>query len=467
MTSLLQQELKPLNEQIELVREKLAALEADLRRAEAGLETFDKHKPRYEALQYVCTALDRLTELEAAELFWEHLASPEDADQHRVRLQERISGFPELIRRIQEKQTTLQEQIETRNIELDILFEQVHDAHAREQRRLEELVIEREISSAPDRAFIMPWSSDSSDEKAFRRAIMVALLLFLIIGSIMHLVTVPVPERTLASVEIPERLAKLVKKEQPKPEPPKVAEKTSEEPKLEEPIEKISPEKKPKVAATQDETKKARAKAEGSGVLAFKNTFEDLVDETPIAGLGNQARLSKGSGTAKTPGSARASRSLVTIQGKSGSGRTVKASASRNLGGGNGNADRIGGVGFARVESSVAGLQEEAGRQVSEGPGPARTDEEIQIVFDRYKATLYRIYNKQLRKEPTLRGKILLRLTIEPEGAVSSCTVEKTDLASAELVAKIVERVGKFNFGPKEGVQTTTILYPIDFLPAG
>jgi hypothetical protein len=44
--------------------------------------------------------------------------------------------------------------------------------------------------------------------------------------------------------------------------------------------------------------------------------------------------------------------------------------------------------------------------------------------------------------------------------------VEATDLASDELVAQIVERVRRFNFGPKEDVPKLTILYPIDFLPA-
>jgi hypothetical protein len=33
-------------------------------------------------------------------------------------------------------------------------------------------------------------------------------------------------------------------------------------------------------------------------------------------------------------------------------------------------------------------------------------------------------------------------------------------------VAQIVARVKRFNFGPKEDVPKTTILYPIDFLPA-
>ena len=118
------------------------------------------------------------------------------------------------------------------------------------------------------------------------------------------------------------------------------------------------------------------------------------------------------------------------------------------------------------MESSVAGLTQES-KPLSSGPGPSRTDEEIQIVFDKYKAALYRMYNAELRKNPTLRGKIILRITIEPGGEVSACEVQSNDLASQELVVQIVERVKKFNFGPKEKVPTTSILYPIDFLPGG
>ncbi|MBE0500575.1 MAG: AgmX/PglI C-terminal domain-containing protein [Desulfuromonadales bacterium] len=467
-TSLLQQELKPLNAQIEQVRAKLAALDADLHLTQAKLETIPLHRERYEALQSVCAALDKLTELEASALFWEPLAEGADADRHRQRLQERITGFDDKIRRGQERESALKTLIVERNIELDALFEKVHDAYAREQRRLEELAVEREVSSVPERVVIMPWSSDSASEKAFRHSMLGALLLFVVVSLLMHWVTVPVSEQTSGSVVIPERLAKLVKQEPAKPAPPKVAEKPPEEKKPTEPIEKEAPKEKPKVAATPADTRAARTKAEGSGVLAFKNSFEELIEETPVAGLGSQARLSKGPGTGTGSGGPRASRSLVAIQGKSGSGGISNVTVSRSISNGeSGTAGKIGNAGFARVESAVAGLQEEAGRKVSDGPGPARTDEEIQIVFDRYKSTLYRIYNKELRKDPALRGKILLRLTIDPEGMVASCTVEKTDLASSGLVAAIVERVRKFNFGPKKGTPKTTILYPIDFLPAG
>ena len=104
-------------------------------------------------------------------------------------------------------------------------------------------------------------------------------------------------------------------------------------------------------------------------------------------------------------------------------------------------------------------------RPLSSGPGPSRTDEEIQIVFDRYKAALYRLYNRELRRDPTLQGKMILRLTIEPDGSVSFCQLHSTDMKAPDLSAQVVDRVKTFDFGAKE-VPAVTIVYPIDFLPA-
>ncbi|HEY7745873.1 MAG TPA: AgmX/PglI C-terminal domain-containing protein, partial [Desulfuromonadales bacterium] len=378
--------------------------------------------------------------------------------------------------------------------ELDYLFDEVRDAHAREERRKEEFVVEREISPVPLRALIMPWSSDGECERRFRRTMLTALLFSMVLGYLIPLVNVPVPDRLALVVEIPERLAMLVRKEPPRPEP--VPERPREEKKPQpdegkaEKKTQPEPQKPQERPAAKGEPKPgspaapqtARKKAENAGILAFKSDFADLMEEIPVARLGAEARLSKEAPQAA--GQAQAQRSLVAMQAQGSSGGIGNAGVSRNIGrggsgggngvgrggsgggGGGGNADRIGGVGYARVESAVAGLAEES-RPLSAGVGPARTDEEIQIVFDRYKAALYRIYNTELRKNPTLRGKILMRITIEPGGEVSACTVESTDLASAELVAQIVERVKRFNFGPKDDVPKTTILYPIDFLPAG
>jgi outer membrane biosynthesis protein TonB len=505
-TSILEQELAPLNAQIEQARQKREALEGELRVVEAELEMFSADKQRFDALRDVCNALEKLEELKADELFWEGIPEAKDAAGHLERVRGRIAHFEEGIREILEKQASLQEQINQCLDDLDILYEEVRDAYDREERRKEEFVIEREISPVPFRAMLMPWTKEAESERRFRRAVLVALLVCLVFGSLISMIKVPIPDRSIAEVEIPKRLAKLVKKEPPRPatapkpvpkppkEEPEPAKEEPKPPKEEPKPPKEEPEpakKEPKPRPKQQKPDKppkvvadaggggsaARKKAEHVGVLAFKDTFADLMDETPVAKLGTEARLSKQSPRVK--GQAVAQRSLVAMQAESGSsGGIGYARVSRNIG--SGNVDRLGGggigtgsgsgsgsgVGFVRVESNIASL-EESSRPLSDGPAPGRTDEEIQIVFDRYKAALYRIYNKELRKDPTLRGKLLLRMSIETSGVVSMCKVESTDLASPELVAKIVERVKRFNFGPKEGVPRLTILYPIDFLPAG
>jgi len=458
-TSILAEELTHLDAQIEQTRQKHEALEGELRTVEAELETFSTDRQRFDALRDVCTALDKLGELKADELFWENA---QNAPGYVERARDRVARFEGEISGILEKKATLQGQINRCVDELDVLSEEVRDAYAREERREEEYVIEREISFVPNRSMSMPWTKQAESERRFRRALVAALVFFLCFSTVVRLWKLPPPVRPVVAV-VPERLVSMLRKEPPKPQPK--PERPKEEKKPERDQEK-APEKpkEDQPTATVAETETARKKAESTGVLAFKESFKDIMNETPAARLGAEARLSNQPDVAK--GQARASRSLVAMPstGSGGSGGISNAGVSRNIGHGNGSG--IGGVGFTRVQSSIGGLKGES-RPLSSGPGPARTDEEIQIVFDKYKAALYRMYNTELRKNPTLRGKILLRITIEPGGEVSACMVQSNDLGSPELVAQVVERVRKFNFGPKEQVPATTILYPIDFLPGG
>jgi hypothetical protein len=281
------------------------------------------------------------------------------------------------------------------------------------------------------------------------------------------------PERDKSQpVEVPERLAKMIEKKVPPKPVEKVKDVKKDETKKDEP-KKDEP--KPKEDTTKPiptptpEVKQARAKAETSGVLAFKDSFKDLMEDMPSE-LGADARISDVA--QQNAGGAPGTRSLILAQATGGSGGLVSGSVSRGgFGaggvGGSGRAISGSGVNVGKATSGIAAIAGDADRPLSKGAGPARTDEEIQIVFDRYKAALYRIYNRELRIDPTLRGKMVLALTIEPDGRVSACRVQSTDLNSDALSKDIVERVFKFNFGEKEGVPTTKILYPIDFLPAG
>jgi len=485
--SILESELAPLNTQIEQVEQKREALESELRVVEAEINKFSADRQRFDALQDVCNALDKLSELKADELFWEGIPEAKDAARHVEQVRSRVARFEGEISGILEKQASYQEQINQCLDELQILDEEVRDAYDREERRKEEFVVEREISPVPYRAIIMPWTKEAESESRFRRAILVALILCFVFGAPIPLIKIPIPDRSDTVIEIPKRLVQLVKEDLPKPAPVKkpVPKQAKEKPKPM-PDKQHKPDKEPKGGGpAKKQTKLATAKGGGAaaarkkanhvGVLKFKDAFAGLMNETPVAKLGTEARLSNKSFRVK--GQAVAQRSLVAIQGKGGSsGGISNFGVSRNIG--NGNVGRLGGgggsgigdgtgsgVGFVRVESAIANL-EESSRPTSDGLAAGRTDEEIQIVFDRYKAALYRIYNRELRKDPTLRGKILMRISIETNGSVSMCKVESTDLASPELVANIVERIKRFNFGPKEGVPKMTILYPIDFLPA-
>ncbi len=228
-----------------------------------------------------------------------------------------------------------------------------------------------------------------------------------------------------------------------------------------------------------------RQKVEKAGILAFKDTFESLSRDNATLRLGADARYgaaddegqpsSRSMLAANTPGSSGginlASLSLrVGVGGgggRGGSGRGGGGGGGIGGGGVGGGGGGGGGGGFIQRVEVASPITPGGDRPLAQGGlGPSRTDEEIQIVFDRYKASFYRLYNLELRKDPTLQGQMVLRLTIEPDGSVSMCVLQSTDMNAPALAAQVVNRVRTINFGAKEGVQALTIVYPIDFLPA-
>lgn len=123
---------------------------------------------------------------------------------------------------------------------------------------------------------------------------------------------------------------------------------------------------------------------------------------------------------------------------------------------------------FSNTNLSQAGGNAAGGSAGGKGKGDkaaGRSIEEIQMVFDRNKGSIYSVYNRALRNDPTLQGKVVLKLTIAASGKVTQCSVVSSELNDAELAGKITSRVKMFDFGAKD-VSEVTITYPIDFLPA-
>ena len=450
---------KRLHAQLERARARLDGLVRKLRAVDRELESLSGEREQHRVLHAVCGGLERLNELGGASLFWGADGVDRDVANRILAARGRVDAFEKRIGEIEERREALVEQIGHEQDGTEFLEDELREAQEAEEQRRHEWVIERELDALPVRALVMPWTRGGEEDWRFRKSLASSLLAALLLAVLHPLIDLPMRELD-PPIEVPERLTSLIPERQ-RTAPPV-------------PQEITPPERKPvpveKALTAGNSTPKAGPEnapeqAPGAkGILAFRERFSGLAANQPIAKLGAQARIDHAGETASGP----PERSLVTTQAPGSSGGVNLAALSRGVGGGAG--QQLQGVEVARATSAIAAIGDGAGGSGrpagGDGPSLARTDEEIQIVFDRHKAALYRLYNRELRSDPTLRGQMVLRLTIEPDGRVSLCVLHGSDMNAPQLSAQVVERVKTFDFGAKEGIPAITILYPIDFLPA-
>ncbi len=142
----------------------------------------------------------------------------------------------------------------------------------------------------------------------------------------------------------------------------------------------------------------------------------------------------------------------------------VEGVASGGGGGGAGGGGKAGARGNGNGDSLTGGGK---GGALAKGGGAkaSRSIEDIKLVFDRNKGAIYALYNRALRDDPALQGKVVLELKIAPDGQVIACRVVSSELKSPELEAKLVARIRMFDFGAKE-VEPMVVTWPVDFLPS-
>jgi hypothetical protein len=444
-----------LQAQLEQSRGRLDALLRDLHVIDSELEGLSDEREQYRLLQEVCGGLEKLSALGGAGLFWDGESGVGNGDYHVRIVRDRIAEFGLRLGEIEKTRQGFLDELQLAQDDTEIIEDDIFEAKRREERKKLEWVVERETTALPDREATMPWARGGEDDVRFRKSLAASLLISLLLGLLLPLIDLPVPERWEA-IEIPERLARLLKEEPAPPPPlPEVAKPQETLPETSEEIPRIVEEKAPQ----SNPEPAPKAKVETKGILAFRDQFSGFREKDPTARLGAQARIDRSGELA----SGRPQRAMVATQAPGSSGGINVAALSRNAVGGSGG--ELAGVETQRATSAIGSIGE-SGRPLSSGPGPGRTDEEIQIVFDRHKAALYRLYNRELRRDPTLQGQMVLRFTIEPDGKVSLCELKSTDMKAPKLAAQVVSRVKTFDFGAKEGVSAITILYPIDFLPA-
>lgn len=311
------------------------------------------------------------------------------------------------------------------------------------------------------RTYGLPWDPATEDEQRFRAILKRVAIVTAVLALILSLLPVPKPDPSSVA-PVPPRLARLVlEKPQPPPPPPPQPELRQPEPERPPEPRKVQPEERPKPAPV-DTVRQARERAGRAGLLPFADQLAELRN--------NEALTAITSGSTNFTGAVgdapQVERSLITARAGVASGGINTAGMSRNTGGAG-----LSGRTTTQVTSGVAalggGAASAAGRDDATGEGrrAARSREEIEMVFDQNKGAIYALYNRALRANPSLQGKLVLRLTIEATGEVSACEIVSSELGDEDLERKLVQRVRMFQFLAKD-VPPVTTTKPIDFFPA-
>jgi outer membrane biosynthesis protein TonB len=440
-------------------QESVDALVEELRARDAQLDALAGERHQHRLLHQVCDALGELGKLGAAQLFWGTRDAVTAGEGQLGRVRERVTAFESRVGELEARRQGIREQINQAQYKVGLIEDELFEAQEEEERRQQEWIVEREISGLHSRPLLMPWIWGGEDDRRFQKSLLSTLAFCLLLALIITLIRLPFvqpPEEAQAEQVLHITMAQLPR---PPPPPPRLP---PPKPQAQKPVEKPTPQLAQK-PPTEEPVKPAVETPEPpkpAGLMVFKQQLAALAQSQADPALGAQARINNANNSVGRP-----ERAMLTSSSPGSSGGINLAAVSRGLGPGGGSERNAIRGGALTQASSGIGTGAAASRPVSGGPGPGRTDEEIQIVFDRHKSQLYRLYNLELRRDPTLQGKLILRLTIEPDGSVSMCMLHGSNMNAPDLATQVVERVKAFNFGAKV-VPPVTIIYPIDFLPA-
>lgn len=309
----------------------------------------------------------------------------------------------------------------------------------------------------------LPWGPEKGENRRFLLALLVMLALFLPPAFLIPALQLPEPDRSEAE-KIPPQLARLVEQRkppepvalpEPEPEPEPETEPDAAEPETPKPeLAEVTPPPEPPTPkpAPSQSVEQARETASRSGLLAMQDKLASMrapepdVIETMTANVDSEG----GTGAGDPFGA-----EVDPDQALAGSGGVSRESAPETD-------VAVAGHDVREVEVAQQAAPEPSPRPES-GSGQ-RGMSNIRQVFDAQKTALYSLYRRELRQDPTLEGKVMLELVIEPDGSVSSCEVVSSELDNESLEQRIATRVRLFNFG-QDDVEPRTVRFPIDFLP--
>ena len=310
----------------------------------------------------------------------------------------------------------------------------------------------------------LPWA-DHQEDRGFRWLMIIMVLLFLGAGVLFNAIKLPeIVQKNL--VDVSPRLAQLIlEKQKVKPPPPK-KEKPKEEKKKEpekKKKEKPKEKKKEKPKEKKKEVKKedARDVAKKSGLIALADELEDLRDSFDLDDTLKLPQQNDGKQAAVVATSS----DLLSAGAQTSSGGIQTDTLNRNI-----QTSELAQRQTTRVESKIESDEKLAKatttqKQTGSGGAGKRSSDEIERVFQKNKGSIFNLYNRALRKNPSLAGQVVVELTIAPGGQVTAVKILSSELGDETLERKLVLRIKKFKFS-SSNVAEMKVTYPIDFLPS-
>ena len=302
----------------------------------------------------------------------------------------------------------------------------------------------------------MPWLDDRED-RFFRRLSIGMLLLFVAAGIVLNTVQLPeVIQKNL--VDVSPRLAKLILEKQKIKPPPK--------PEVPPPEKEKQPAKKKEIEKPEakKEVKKesAREVAKKSGLIALSDELDDLREIFNADDLPTLPQQTTGSEAVAIASAS----DLLSSSAQQSSGGIQTNTLNREL-----KTSELAQRQTTRVESKIETNNKLAKAKItqnsqSQGSGQSkRSADEIERVFQKNKGGIFNIYNRALRKNPSLAGQVVVQLTIAPGGEVIQVKILSSELGDEALERKLILKIKRFKFS-KANVSKITVTYPIDFLPS-
>jgi len=304
----------------------------------------------------------------------------------------------------------------------------------------------------------------SAQDKSFNTILAILLLGYLIVA-----VVVPFIKQVEVPREIKERppaqLAKIMLKEKQLPLPKKELIKPKKKP----PIKKVKtkdkkkakPKEKLKQPTPVNKSELAKTKAHSSGLATMKDelfAMREAFTVTPVA----STKLNNNKSKATT-----IKRKLLAAATNKQSSQLTQAQLSKTVASdaiSTKNTEHIR-LGKEEILADNLASSNVLAENDSKSSLAQRSEMSIRRTLEAHKARLYALYNRALRKDPLLKGKVLFVIEIQPKGNISHVSIKSSALNNAKLERQLIVILRRIKF-PVADVSVMTTIWAIDFLPS-